>query len=330
MFAIGDHCIRSRAVLAPMAGVTDRPFRALCRRFGAGYAVAEMVTANTALWQSRKSRTRLPARDELEPRVVQIAGGDPELLAAAAKAAVARGAQIVDINMGCPAKKVCRRQAGSALLSDERLVARILRAVVAAVAVPVTLKMRTGPDPQHRNGPTIARIAEDCGVALLAVHGRTRACRFAGRAEYDTIAEIVARVRIPVLANGDIDSPAQAARVLAHTGAAGVMIGRGACGNPWIFRALAAYLDTGRAPPPPSREEWLAVVREHLAAIHHHYGEPLGVGMARKHVGFYLERLPGGTAARRAFNALPNARAQAEFLQRLPTSLWPCHRREAA
>ena len=312
---LGHHELPGNLVLAPMAGVTDRPFRTLCRALGADLAVSEMVTADPRLRGSRKSRLRRDHAGEPGPRAVQIAGADPAMMAAAARYNVDEGAEIIDINMGCPAKKVCSAHAGSALLQDEGLVARILEAVVAAVEVPVTLKIRTGWDPQHRNAPRVARIAAAAGIQALAVHGRTRACRFAGRAEYHTIAAVKAAVDIPVIANGDIDGPQAAAAVLRRTGADGLMIGRAAQGNPWIFREIRHFLDTGRAHAQPTAEERRAVLRGHLEDLDAFYGEPSGVRIARKHVGWYLSGRPGGEAARRRFNALETADAQCELLQ---------------
>jgi tRNA-dihydrouridine synthase B len=295
---IGAHVLRNALFLAPMAGITDRPFRILARRFGAGLATCEMVGSRPELRGSRKSLLRLAHAGEPGPVSVQIAGADPAWMAAAARDNVERGAQLVDINMGCPAKKVCNVCAGSALLADEPLVARILAAVVAAVEVPVTLKIRTGPSPERRNALAIARIAEDCGVRLLAIHGRTRACGFGGHAEYDTIAEVKSRLSIPVVANGDIATPAEARAVLARTGADGLMIGRAAFGRPWIFREIAHFLATGEALAPPAPAEIAAVVREHLEGLYALYGEAQGLRVARKHLGWYARSLPGGEAFR--------------------------------
>jgi tRNA-dihydrouridine synthase B len=317
MIRIGDYTLANRVALAPMAGVTDLPFRRLCTRFGAGYAVAEMVTADPSLRDSRKSRQRSRHDGEAAPRAVQIVGGDPAMLAEAARYNVALGAQVIDINMGCPAKKVCRKAAGSALLADEALVANILHAVVAAVDVPVTLKIRTGPTPERRNGVTIARIAEDAGVAALAVHGRSRACAFGGEAEYDTIAAIAAAVDIPVWANGDIDSPAKAQAVLAHTGAAGIMIGRAAQGRPWLCGQVAARLDGRPAPATPDRDTQFAVLSEHLAALHAFYGDFLGPRIARKHVGWYLTDAGVSADTRRQFNRPETPAAQLALLEEL-------------
>jgi len=287
--------------LAPMAGVTDRPFRGLCRRLGASYAATEMIISDTRLWDTPKSRERLDHAGEGDPVIVQIAGGDPEMIAQAARANAERGAQVIDINMGCPAKKVCNKAAGSALLRDEDLVARILDAAVAAVAplgVPVTLKTRTGWDPQQRNGVAIARIAEASGVAAIAVHGRTRACRYAGHAEYETIRQIKESVGIPVVANGDVDSPRHAAEVLARTGADGLMIGRAAQGRPWIFREIRHYLATGNELAPPEPAEVRDIMLAHLEELHRFYGEYRGVRIARKHLGWYLQGQPDGEVFR--------------------------------
>ncbi len=316
MLQIGPHIIHSPLVLAPMAGVADLPFRRLCRRFGAGMAVTEMLTADISKWDSQKSRFRLPVLDEAEPRVVQIAGAEPAQLAEAAQRSVELGAQIVDINMGCPVKKVCKRAAGSALLREEALVAEILQSVVKAVDIPVTLKIRTGWDLQSRNAMTIARLAEDAGIQALTIHGRTRACLFNGVAEYDTIAEVVAGVGIPVLANGDIDSPQQAKAVLAHTGAAALMIGRGAQGQPWLFRQINAYLN-GETLSMLSQREVVEIMLEHVSAMHEHYGETLGVRIARKHVGWYLQKLQIDRAHHKAFNHLLDTKQQLEFINRL-------------
>ncbi|MCP5200587.1 MAG: tRNA dihydrouridine synthase DusB [Gammaproteobacteria bacterium] len=313
---IGTFTFDQPVALAPMAGVSDRPLRVLARRFGADYAVTEMVSAQTHLWDSRKTRPRLDMTGEAAPRIVQIAGGEPRLLAAAARAAADLGADIVDINMGCPAKKVLDRQAGSALLRDEALVGAILDAVVAAVDVPVTLKMRTGWSPAERNGVRIARLAEGAGVAALTVHGRTRACAFRGRAEYATIAAIKQAVAIPVIANGDITTAAEARQVLAESGADGLMIGRAARGRPWIFGAIKAAL-AGRDWQPPPASVRIAVMREHLVALHEHYGVASGLRIARKHVGWYLEDFANGAAWRQRFVRLDTAAAQLALLDQL-------------
>jgi tRNA-dihydrouridine synthase B len=291
---IGPHLLPNNLALAPMAGVTDLPFRQLCRDLGAGYVVGEMLSSDPRLRNTRKSRLRADHGGEARPIAVQIAGSDPAWMADAARYNVERGAEIIDINMGCPAKKVCNRLAGSALLEDEALVAKILAAVVAAVPVPVTLKIRTGPEPARRNGRTIARLAEQCGIAALAVHGRTRADGFQGRAEFDTIRDICRTVDIPVFANGDVLEVEDAARVLEFTGADGLMIGRGAQGNPWIFRGVRHYLETGRRPAPPTPPEVHSVMKRHLRALHAFYGEHQGVRVARKHLGWYLAGRPGG------------------------------------
>lgn len=313
--AIGPYPVGAPVVLAPMAGVTDRPFRQLCRRLGAGLAVSEMVTSDIGLWNSRKSRLRLSHGGEQEPVSVQIAGSDPRMMAEAARENVRRGAQIIDINMGCPAKKVCKKAAGSALLRDEKLVGAILEAVVESVSVPVTLKIRTGWCPDSRNGVHIAQMAEELGIAALAVHGRTRACGFLGQAEFDTIAEIVSRVKIPVFANGDITGPESARRVLDHTGAAAVMIGRAAQGRPWIFREIAHYLATGERLPEPSLEEVRELILAHLGELHRFYGELMGVRIARKHVGWYLKTLAGSGDFRKTFFQLEDAQAQQTSIQ---------------
>ncbi len=307
---IGPYTLPNRLILAPMAGVTDRPFRQLCRRLGAGLVVSEMVTSDVRLWNSRKSSLRLLHAGDPEPRSVQIAGGDPQMLAEAARKNVELGAQIIDINMGCPAKKVCNKAAGSALLRDEPLVREILQAVVGAVDVPVTLKIRTGWDRQNRNGITVAKIAEDAGITALAVHGRTRADLYTGEAEYDTIAAIKQAVSIPVFANGDIDSPQKAKAVLDATGADALLIGRAAQGRPWIFREIDHYLRTGETLPAPALIEVERILLEHLAALHAFYGELMGTRIARKHVGWYLATLPGAREFRAQFNRLESTDAQ--------------------
>jgi tRNA-dihydrouridine synthase B len=307
---IGAHVLRNAVIVAPMAGITDRPFRTLARKFGAAMAVSEMVSARPELQASRKTRLRLDHRGETGPISVQIAGADPLMLADAARQNVEHGAQIIDINMGCPAKKVCNVSAGSALLADEALVGRILDAVVRAVPVPVTLKIRTGPCPERRNATRIAAIAEAAGVQMLAIHGRTRACAFNGQAEYRTIAEVKSRARIPVVANGDIRTPAQAKEVLALTGADGIMIGRAAQGRPWLFREIAHYLATGAAAPTVELTEVAAVLHEHLEGLYSLYGEEHGVRVARKHIGWTVSALPGGEALRRSTNLTADARSQ--------------------
>lgn len=310
MVRIGPYTLPNPLILAPMAGVTDQPFRQLCRRLGAGMVVSEMVTSDVRLWGSRKSRLRLVHQGDPEPRSVQIAGGDPEMLAEAARRNVELGAQIIDINMGCPAKKVCNKAAGSALMKDEQLVAAILDAVVAAVDVPVTLKIRTGWDHANKNGIAVAKIAEQAGIAALAVHGRTRADLYTGEAEYDTIAAIKQAVSIPVFANGDIDSPHKARAVLDATGADALLIGRAAQGRPWIFREIAHFLATGKELPAPTLYEVEHILLEHLVALHAFYGEHMGVRIARKHVGWYLATLPGAREFRTGFNRLDSTDAQ--------------------
>lgn len=307
---IGPYTLPNQLILAPMAGVTDQPFRQLCRRLGAGMVVSEMVTSDVRLWSSRKSRLRLVHQGDPEPRSVQIAGGDPEMLAEAARRNVQLGAQIIDINMGCPAKKVCNKAAGSALMKDEALVSAILDAVVKAVDVPVTLKIRTGWDRENKNGVAIAKIAELAGICALAVHGRTRADLYTGQAEYDTIAAIKQAVSIPVFANGDIDSPHKAKTVLEATGADALLIGRAAQGRPWIFREIAHYLATGTEMAAPSLYEIERILLEHLTALHAFYGDLMGVRIARKHVGWYLATLPGAREFRAEFNRLEDTDAQ--------------------
>ncbi|MBP0604701.1 MULTISPECIES: tRNA dihydrouridine synthase DusB [Aeromonas] len=312
---IGPHTLETPLIVAPMAGVTDRPFRELCLRLGAGMAVSEMLLANPDVWDTQKTRMRMDHSAEGGLRSVQIAGADPEMMAFAARYNVEQGAQIVDINMGCPAKKVNKKLAGSALLRQPDLVRSICRAVVDAVEVPVTLKIRTGWDPDNRNGEEIARIAEDCGIAALAVHGRTRACLYKGEAEYDTIRAIKQAVSIPVVANGDIDSPEKARYVLDYTGVDAVMIGRAAQGRPWIFREIRHFLETGTKLPPPDREEVRTLMNEHVTNLHRFYGAYLGARIARKHVGWYLDEEEAGREFRKHFNALDCADAQLEALE---------------
>jgi tRNA-dihydrouridine synthase B len=312
---IGPYELQGRVLLAPMAGVTDRPFRTLCRRYGAALAASEMVTSETRLWHTAKSRRRLDQAGELEPRVVQIAGADPAIMAEAARRNADNGAQIIDINMGCPAKKVCNRLAGSALMREPQLVARILAAVVGAVSVPVTLKMRTGSSPAERNALAIARIAEDAGIQALAVHGRTRACLFQGKAEHDTAAELKANVKIPVIANGDITSARDAAEVLQRTGADAVMIGRAAQGQPWIFREVNAALGVQRFFPPVAPAEVRGIMRAHLESLYDFYGDETGVRVARKHLGWYCRQHPGKEGLRRAFCAAATPDAQLALLE---------------
>lgn len=318
---IGTYQLASPVILAPMAGVTDLPFRRLCRRLGAGLVVSEMVTSDVRLWNSRKSRQRLDHTGESEPRSVQIAGGDADMMAEAARMNEQLGAQIIDINMGCPAKKVCNKAAGSALMRDEKLVGEILEAVVNAVNLPVTLKIRTGWCEQQRNGLQIARIAEDSGIQALAVHGRTRTQLYTGNAEYDSIAAIKQAIGIPVFANGDIDSPQKALAVLQHTGADAVMIGRAAQGRPWIFGEINHFLKTGELLPAPSLAWQQEILQEHLQALHIFYGEHQGVRIARKHVGWYLQTLPGAEDFRRQFNRLECPEQQRQSIRTFFTRL---------
>jgi tRNA-dihydrouridine synthase B len=312
--SIGPYQLANRLALAPMAGVTDLPFRKLCRELGAGIAASEMLTSDARLWNTTKSQRKRVHQDEMEPRVVQIAGGDPEMMADAAQRNVDAGAQIIDINMGCPAKKVCNKAAGSSLLRDEHLVARILKAVVDAVSIPVTLKIRTGWSPDVRNGVRIAQIAEDVGVQALAVHGRTRACMFAGAAEYATIAAIKNAVHIPIFANGDIDSPQKARAVLEQTGADGLMIGRSAQGAPWIFREMNFYLETGKFLPPPSATEVRDIMRAHLRNLYAHYGEWAGIRVARKHLAWYARGRPHADSFRLVIMQTETAAAQLDAM----------------
>lgn len=318
---IGPHRLPNKLVVAPMAGVTDRPFRMLCRRFGAGLAVSEMIAANTALATTRKTLKRADHSGEPAPISVQIAGADPAQMAEAARRNVDYGAAIIDINMGCPAKKVCNVAAGSALLRDEALVGRILEAVVGAVDVPVTLKTRTGWSRDHRNALTVARIAEAAGIQALALHGRTREDLYRGDAEYDTIAAVKAAVSIPVIANGDIDSPEKARAVLAHTGADAIMIGRDAQGRPWIFREIQHYLDTGTRLPPPEISEVRGVLLEHLDDLYGFYGEYQGCRVARKHIAWYTNGLRDANAFRQAMYQLESTAGQhqavADYFDRL-------------
>jgi tRNA-dihydrouridine synthase B len=307
---IGPYTLRNNVFVAPMAGVTDRPFRQLCKKLGAGYAVSEMAASNPRLWASEKSSRRTDHAGEMEPKAVQIAGADPHDLAECAKFNVERGAQIIDINMGCPVKKVCNNWCGSALLQHEDLVQRILDAVVNAVDVPVTLKFRTGWDRQNKNALTIARMAEQAGIAMLTLHGRTRADGYKGEAEYDTIAAVKAAVNIPVVANGDITTPDKAKFVLDYTGADAVMIGRAAQGRPWICREIDYFLRTGNYLPPPLVEEVRELMNEHLPAHYAFYGEYLGVRTARKHIGWYVEDLPGGEEFRQRMNRLESTAEQ--------------------
>jgi tRNA-dihydrouridine synthase B len=301
---IGPYHLRNKCVVAPMAGVTDRPFRQLCKRMGAGLAVSEMIASNSLLWGSEKTRRRANHDGEVEPISVQIAGADPRMMAEAARYNVDQGAQIIDINMGCPAKKVCNVMAGSALLRDEPLVARILDAVVGAVKVPVTLKIRTGWDREHKNARNVAKLAERAGVRALAIHGRTRACGFSGTAEYDTIAAVKTDVAIPVIANGDINTPERAKAVLDYTRADAIMIGRAAQGRPWMFGEISHFLETGEHLPPPEVTEIHRVLFDHLLDLYGFYGEMTGVRVARKHISWYTKGLAGSAAFRHEMNQL--------------------------
>ena len=318
---IGPYKLSNNLMLAPMAGVTDRPFRQLCKRLGAGMAVSEMISSNSLLYGSEKTLRRANHDGETEPRSVQIAGSDPQMMAEAAKHNADNGAQIVDINMGCPVKKVCNVMAGSALLQDEDRVVRILDAVVNAVDIPVTLKIRTGWDPENRNGVTIAQIAEQAGIQALAVHGRTRACAYRGEAEYETIANIKQAVKIPVIANGDINTPEKAKYVLEQTGVDALMIGRAAQGRPWIFNAINHYLETGEHLVEPKVSEVSTIMLDHLERLYEFYGEYIGVRMARKHISWYSKGQTGGGAFRQAVNRVDSIEQQLaltrEFFERL-------------
>ncbi len=307
---IGPYQLKNNLIVAPMAGVTDRPFRQLCKEMGAGLAVSEMVSSNSLLWGSEKTRRRANHDGEVEPKSVQIAGAEPSMMAEAARYNVDQGAQIIDINMGCPAKKVCNVMAGSALLQNEPLVHRILEAVVSAVNVPVTLKIRTGWDRSHRNAITVARIAESAGIQSLAIHGRTRACGYTGDAEYDTIAAVKSSVRILVVANGDITSPQKALQVLKSTGADGLMIGRAAQGRPWIFREIQHFLTTGTLLPPPEVAEIHRILMRHLDDLYQFYGMDTGIRVARKHISWYTRGLKGSAAFRHAMNQLQTVTEQ--------------------
>ena len=320
---IGSHILKNNLVVAPMAGVTDRPFRQLCKKLGAGLAVSEMVTSNSLLYGSEKTRRRANHEGEVDPISVQIAGADPQMMAEAARYNVDNGAQIIDINMGCPAKKICNVMAGSALLKDEPLVLQILRAVVGAVNVPVTLKIRTGWDKNNRNAITIAKIAEDMGIQALAMHGRTRACLYMGDAEYDTIAAVKQAINIPLIANGDITTPEKAKYVLDYTGADAVMIGRAAQGRPWIFREIEHYLKTGTHLLPPTVEEIHTVMLAHLHDLYDFYGDLAGMRVARKHISWYTKGLAGSASFRHNMNTLQTIELQLgavdEFFAELKT-----------
>ena len=318
---IGPHLLESSVNAAPMAGVTDQPFRNLCRKLGAALAVSEMVTSNTKLWKSKKTQFRLNHIGEDAPRAVQIAGTDPLQMAEAAKLNADLGAEIIDINMGCPARKVCKAAAGSALLRDEPLVASILHTVVTSVDIPVTLKIRTGWSEESKNAIQIAKIAEEHGIQALTIHGRTRNDFFNGVAEYETIAEVKSEIKIPIIANGDIDSPKKAFEVLKFTHADAVMIGRAAQGSPWIFREIAHYLRTKEEMPPPTINERKDILLEHLGELYNFYGEERAVRLARKHVSWYLGDLPGSREFRSVFNALESGKTQVnaiiEFLDQM-------------
>lgn len=310
MFQIGNHIIDSRVLLAPMAGVTDLPFRRLCRRYSAGLTTTEMLTSQTKLWDSKKSLTRLALEKQSHPVSMQIAGSDPSELADAAQQCVALGAQIIDINMGCPAKKVCKKLAGSALLENEALIEKIINKVVHAVDVPVTLKTRTGTNPDNKNGLRVALLAQDLGIRAIAIHGRTRACRFQGQAEYETIKAIAQILTIPVIANGDIQTARQAAQIMSETGASAVMIGRAALGQPWLLRDISHYLQFGNQVKPPELNEKHQLVLEHIQALHEFYGDLKGLRIARKHFAWYCEHLANGEQARKKFNQIDTVEQQ--------------------
>lgn len=312
--SIGEHALVTRCLVAPMAGVTDQPFRLLCKKLGAKYAISEMVSANPKLRHTRKSILRRQHDQEPAPIAVQIAGADADFLSEAAQYNVQHGAQIIDINMGCPAKKVCKKAAGSALLADEPLVTNILNTVTTAVDVPVTLKIRTGTNDDNINAIRIARIAEAAGIQMLSIHGRTRQQLYKGMAEYDTIRDVVRTVNIPVIANGDIDSPQIAARVLQYTKAAGVMVGRAGQGNPWIYAQIDHYLDTGQELPPPDISEIGQVLLEHIQALHQFYGELQGLRIARKHIGWYLDTVTNSTQLKQQLMQVESASQQCDLI----------------
>lgn len=313
---LGPYTLANKVFVAPMAGITDYPFRKICRQFGAGYAVSEMIAANPQLWKTQKSRTRLLSFDNETPRAVQILGADPQTMAECARYVIDLGAQIIDINMGCPAKKVCNACSGSALLKDERLVARILESVVKAVDVPVTLKYRTGWNAAHQNAVEIAQLAEKIGIAMLVLHGRTRDAFYSGKAEYDTIKKVKEKVSIPVVVNGDIDSPQKAQVVLNETGADAVMIGRAALGRPWIFKEISHYLKTGQLLTKPTLEEIYKIVREHLANHYHFYDEKLGIRNAIKHIRWYIINLPYTDAIKKEINTSKTPQEQMQCVDR--------------
>lgn len=313
-FWLGKHLLARPILLAPMVGVSDVPFREVCLQQGATLTIAEMLPADTAMWKSEKNRLRLKRTAACGPEIVQIAGFDPSMMAEAARLNADMGAEVIDINMGCPAKKVLKKAAGSALMRDPELVEQILRAVVQAVDIPVTLKMRTGWCRLQKNGADIARIAEDCGIRMISVHGRTRECRFVGDVEYDTIAAIKHSVGIPVIANGDIDSPEKAVQVLKHTGADGLMIGRAAQGRPWVFREIRQYLELGEHASPPSAKEISLLMQDHIRALHAFYGDFRGTLFARKHIDWYSTVLPGGDSLKSVFMQASCVTAQQDLL----------------
>ena len=313
---IGPHKLKNNLILAPMAGVTDRPFRMLCKHYGAGMAVSEMVTSNSLLYGSEKTLLRANHEGEVAPISVQIAGSDPEMMAEAAKFNMAKGAQIIDINMGCPAKKICNVMAGSALLQKEKLVEKILKAVVKSVDIPVTLKIRTGWDKENKNATSIARIAEDSGIQALSMHGRTRACLYKGDAEYDTIADVKQIINIPVIANGDITTPEKAKFVLEYTKADAVMIGRAAQGRPWIFREIEYFLDTGKHMPPPTISEIEKTTIKHVKDLYDFYGVERGHRIARKHISWYTKGLKNSAQFRFNMNQIENDAHQIEFIKK--------------
>ena len=314
MHRIGPYTLRNNLFLAPMVGVCDAPFREICSQQGAGITVAEMLPSSKELWEKERLRLRQVKANVSSPQVIQIAGSDPGIMAQCARHNAELGADAIDINMGCPAKKVMKKAAGSALLRDTDLVERILRAIVGAVDIPVTLKIRTGWCPESRNGVEVAKIAEDCGIQLLTVHGRTRECRFKGAVEYDTIAAIKQAVGIPIVANGDIDSPERAQQVLHHTGADALMIGRGAQGSPWIFRQIEQFLEDGTHLPDPSAQARYEVASSHLRKLHLFYGEQRGALYARKHVNGYVDGLEGSREFMQAFNAAAEAQEQLDLV----------------
>jgi tRNA-dihydrouridine synthase B len=311
---IGSHELKNNLILAPMAGVTDRPFRMLCKKFGAGMAISEMVTSNSLLYGSEKTLLRANHEGEVDPISVQIAGADPKMMAQAAQYNMSKGAQIIDINMGCPAKKICNVMAGSALLKQEKLVEKILKAVVKSVNIPVTLKIRTGWDQKNRNALTIAKIAEDSGIQSLAMHGRTRACLYLGKAEYDTIATVKQHIKIPVIANGDITSPEKAQFVLNYTNADAIMIGRAAQGRPWIFREIEYFIKTGQHLMRPTIDEIQSTTLEHVNDLYHFYGENKGLKIARKHISWYTKGLKNSAQFRFRMNQIENNSEQIDSI----------------